>query len=141
MPAVEQRHRQKIDDPEFEAQHHGEKGNVGESLARLPPGHLRDHDRAAEGLAHRRAPGEQLAEPDEERLGHLPGFGDPPVTASRGGDRRLITSPRGVTPITHIGDLLPYTVFSATCFGITCTSSVMIDAPLSTGRRTSRSEE
>src|SRR5450759_1739869 len=58
MSSVEQRHRQQIYDAELEAQHHGKHREVRESLVRLLAGHLRDHDRSAERLAHRRGAGE-----------------------------------------------------------------------------------
>src|SRR5579863_175368 len=71
VTAVEQRHRQQIDDAEFEAEHHCEHREVGDPSMRLLAGHLGYHDRAAERLTHRGAAGEDTGDSDYHLNAHL----------------------------------------------------------------------
>src|ERR1039458_6029726 len=71
VSSVEQRHRQQIYDAELKAQHHGKHREVREALARLLAGHLRDHYRSAERLAHGSVAAEDTGDSDHHLDGHL----------------------------------------------------------------------
>src|SRR5208282_3104247 len=71
VAAVEQRHRQQIDDAELETEHHGKHREVREAAMRLLPGHLRYHDWSTERFAHGRAAGEDTGDADHHLDGHL----------------------------------------------------------------------
>src|SRR5271166_3853942 len=71
VTAVEQRHRQQIDDAELKAQHHGKHREVGQAAMRLLPGHLRDHDWSAERVAYGRTAAENAGDSDHHLDGHL----------------------------------------------------------------------
>src|SRR5271167_1522083 len=71
VTAVEQRHRQQINDAKLEAQHHGKHRQVRQPPMRFLPGHLRDHDWSAERVAHGRTPAEDTGDSDHHLDGHL----------------------------------------------------------------------
>src|SRR5271170_911734 len=71
MTAVEQRHRQQIYNPELEAEHHGKHREARKSAMGLLARQLRDHDRAAQRVAHRRAAAKNTGNADHHLNGHI----------------------------------------------------------------------
>src|SRR5271166_6557085 len=71
VTAVEQRHRQQIDDAQFEAQHHGKHREVHQPPMRLLAGHLRNHDWPAERIAHGSAAAEDARDSDHHLDAHV----------------------------------------------------------------------
>src|SRR5580704_11843481 len=71
MPAVEQRHRQQVYNSQLEAEHHGKHRETRESAMRLLARQLRDHDRTAQRIAHRRAAAKDTGNSDHHLDGHI----------------------------------------------------------------------